>query len=82
MILHEGYIYTVERTTTTKSTLRCQSRDCKSRCHTNLSMDTFLSQPTSHSHAPQLDRVPAIQLKNDIKARAVIADEPTSSILH
>ncbi|CAM4849508.1 unnamed protein product [Rotaria magnacalcarata] len=45
-------------------------------------MDAFLSQPTSHSHAPQPDRVPAIQLKNDIKARAIITDEPTSSIIH
>ncbi|CAF4640997.1 unnamed protein product, partial [Rotaria sp. Silwood2] len=45
-------------------------------------MDAFLTQPTSHSHAPQPDRVPAIQLKNDIKVRAVITDEPTSSILH
>ncbi|CAF2117211.1 unnamed protein product, partial [Rotaria magnacalcarata] len=82
MILHEGYIYTVERTTTTKLIFRCQNRDCKARCHTNLSMDAFISQPTSHSHAPQPERVPAIQLKNDIKARAVITDEPTSSIIH
>ena len=45
-------------------------------------MDAFLSQPTSHSHAPQPDRVPAIQLKNEIKARAVMTDEATSSIIH
>ena len=45
-------------------------------------MAAFLSQPTSHSHAPQPDRVPAIQLKNDIKARTVITDEPTSLIIH
>ncbi|CAF4484741.1 unnamed protein product, partial [Rotaria sp. Silwood2] len=44
--------------------------------------DAFLAQPTSHSHALQPDRVPAIQLKNDIKVRAVITDEPSSSILH
>ncbi|CAF2080718.1 unnamed protein product [Rotaria magnacalcarata] len=29
MILHEGYIYTVERTTKTKSIFRCKNRDCK-----------------------------------------------------
>ncbi|CAF3170465.1 unnamed protein product [Rotaria sp. Silwood2] len=45
-------------------------------------MDAILSQPTTHFHAPQPDRVPAIQLKNDIKARAVITDESTSSIIH
>ena len=45
-------------------------------------MDTFLSQPTSHSHTPQPDRIPAIELKNEIKARAVMIDESTSSILH
>ena len=45
-------------------------------------MDAFLSQPTSHSHAPQSDRVPAIQLKNEIKARAVMTDELTSSIIY
>ena len=44
-------------------------------------MDTSLSQPTSHSHAPQPDRIPAIELKNEIKARAVMTDELTSSIL-
>ncbi|CAF5101086.1 unnamed protein product [Rotaria sp. Silwood1] len=45
-------------------------------------MDAFLSQPTSHGYAPQADRVPAIQLKNEIKARAATTDESSSSILH
>ena len=45
-------------------------------------MDAFLSQPTSHSHAPQPDRIPAIQLKDKIKTRAVMTDESTSSIVH
>lgn len=45
-------------------------------------MDAFVSQPTAHCHAPQPDRVPAIKLKNEIKTRAIITDEPTSSILH
>lgn len=45
-------------------------------------MDAFLSQPTPHCHAPNPDLVPAIQLKSDIKARAAVTDEPTSSILH
>ena len=31
MILYEGYIYTVERTTTTKLILRCQNRDFKGK---------------------------------------------------
>lgn len=29
MLLHEGYIYTIERTKETKLVLRCQNRDCK-----------------------------------------------------
>lgn len=29
MLLYEGFIYTVERTTTTKLILRCHNRDCK-----------------------------------------------------
>ena len=36
-------------------------------------MDAFLSQP---------DRIPAIELTNEIKARVVMTDESTSSILH
>ncbi|CAF4389781.1 unnamed protein product, partial [Rotaria magnacalcarata] len=28
LLLHEGYIYSVERTTTTKLIFRCQNRDC------------------------------------------------------
>ncbi|CAF4368619.1 unnamed protein product [Rotaria sp. Silwood2] len=82
MLLYESYIYTLERSTTNKLIFRCRNRDCKARCHTNLSMDTFLSPPTAHSHAPNPDIIPAIQLKIDIKARAAITDEPTSSILH
>lgn len=45
-------------------------------------MDTFLSQPTAHNHAPNPERIPVIELKNQIKARAINSDEPTSSILH
>ena len=45
-------------------------------------MDAFLSQPAAHSHAPQPDRIPAIELKNEVKARAMMTDESTSSILH
>ena len=32
--------------------------------------------------APQPDRIPAIQLKNEIKTRAITTDESTSTILH
>ena len=46
-------------------------------------MDTFLSQPTTHNHALNPDRIPAIKLHNQVKQRAAITtDEPTSSILH
>ncbi|CAF3739229.1 unnamed protein product [Rotaria sordida] len=45
-------------------------------------MDVFLLQPTAHCHAPQPDRVLAIQLKNEIEARAVTIDESISSIIH
>ena len=44
-------------------------------------MDTFLSQPTAHNHAPNPDRIPVIQLHNEVKQRAATTDEPTSSIL-
>ncbi|CAF2644946.1 unnamed protein product [Rotaria sp. Silwood2] len=80
MIHNEGYIYTVERTATTKLIFRCQKRD--SRCHANLSINAFLLPPTSHSHASPPDCIPAMQLKNDIKARAATTDESTSSVLH
>ncbi|CAF4923835.1 unnamed protein product, partial [Rotaria sp. Silwood1] len=36
----------------------------------------------SHCHAPQPDRVSAIQLQNAIKARTATTDEPSSSILY
>ena len=45
-------------------------------------MDVFVSHPTSHCHAPQPDRIPTIQLKNEIKTRAITTDESTSTILH
>ncbi|CAF3907105.1 unnamed protein product, partial [Rotaria sp. Silwood1] len=82
MIHHEGYIYTVECTTSTKLIFRCQNRDCKAQYHTNSPVGVFLSQPTAHCHAPQPDRVPVIQLKNEITARAVTTDESIRSIIH
>ncbi|CAM4952107.1 unnamed protein product [Rotaria socialis] len=45
-------------------------------------MDSFLSQPTDHNHAPNPERIPVIELNNKIKARAVISEESTSTILH
>ncbi|CAF4404583.1 unnamed protein product, partial [Rotaria magnacalcarata] len=36
----------------------------------------------SHCRAPERDSVPAIRLKNDIKAHAAITDESTSTIIH
>ena len=52
------------------------------RCPINLSMDTFLSEPTAHNHASNPERIPVIELSNQIKAHAAISDEPTSVILH
>ena len=45
-------------------------------------MDTFLSNPTAHCHAPNSDFIAAIQQKNNIKARAAKTEEQSSSILH
>ena len=45
-------------------------------------MVVFPFQATDHYHAPQPDRVPAIQLKNEIKARTIITGELTSPIIH
>jgi hypothetical protein len=45
-------------------------------------MDTFLSSPTTHTHAPNPEHVTVIELNNQVKARAANSDEPTSSILY
>ena len=45
-------------------------------------MDTFLSDPTLHSHAPNPERIQAIEFTNNVKARAAISEEATSTILH
>ena len=45
-------------------------------------MDAFLSQTTTHTHAPNPDRISAIELNNQIKTRAAMSDEPSSAILH
>ena len=48
------------------------------RCHTNLSMDTFLSEPIAHNP----ERILVIELSNQIKAHTTIYDEPTRASLH
>ena len=45
-------------------------------------MDLFLSQPTAHTHAPNPERISAIELNNQIASRAAMSDEPSSAILH
>ena len=45
-------------------------------------MDTILSGPTEHCHAPKPDFVPVLELINKIKTRAVETEEPPSTILH
>ncbi|CAF0934932.1 unnamed protein product [Rotaria sordida] len=45
-------------------------------------MDSFLSEPTAHSHASDPERIPAIDLKNQIKIKAATSNEASSSILH
>ena len=45
-------------------------------------MDTIVSGPTEHCHAPNLDLAPVLDLKNKIKARAADNEEPSSAILH
>ncbi|CAF1433378.1 unnamed protein product [Rotaria sp. Silwood1] len=82
LVVYDGFIYTLERQTTIKCIFRCQDRDCKARCHTNLTMDSFLSEPTKHSHPPNPERIPALELKTEIKIKAATSDEASSSILH
>ena len=45
-------------------------------------MDAILSGPTEHSHAPSIDQIPVVELKNKIKSKALDSEEPTSSILY
>ncbi|CAF4615984.1 unnamed protein product [Rotaria socialis] len=45
-------------------------------------MDTFLSQPVEHNHAPNPKRIPVIELSNQIKVLATTSDELTSTIFH
>ena len=54
----------------------------RARYHTNLSMDTLLSQPTDHNHAPNPERIAAIELNNRIETQAATSDKPTSAIFH
>ena len=79
---YEGFIYTLDRQTEAKMIFRCQNRDCKGRCHTNSIMDAIVSGPTEHCHAPNHDRIPVVELRNQIKSRSGDSEEPSSVILH
>ena len=45
-------------------------------------MDTILSGPTEHCHAPKPDLVPVLEVKNKIKTRAIEIEGSSSTILH
>ena len=52
------------------------------RCHTNVTMDAFLQEPTFHLHAPNPNRVHVIRVQNGIRERSESSEEATSIILH
>ncbi|CAF4033835.1 unnamed protein product, partial [Didymodactylos carnosus] len=41
----------------------------------------FMSDPTPHSHASNPERIPAVEIKNDIKIKATTSNEAASSII-
>ncbi|CAF1476050.1 unnamed protein product, partial [Rotaria sordida] len=45
-------------------------------------MDSVLLELLPHSHAPNLNKILVIKLQNNIKARAAISEELSSTILH
>lgn len=54
---------------------------CLGRCHTNLTMETFLQTPSNHSHTPNPNRLLLIRIQNQLKERGASSEEPTSTIL-
>ena len=45
-------------------------------------MDTFTSDPTTHNHASNQDRIPVIQFHNQVKQSAVTINQLSSSTLN
>ena len=45
-------------------------------------MDAFVSDPIVHNHASNSDRIPVIQLHNQVKQSATTIDQSSSSILN
>ena len=82
MLGYEGFIYTLDRQTEAKMIFPGQNRDYKGRCHTNSIMDAIVFGPTEHCHAPNHDRIPGVELRNQIKSRSGDSEEPSSVILH
>ena len=82
MLGYEGFIYTLDRQTEAKTIFRCQNRDRKGRCHTNSIMNAIVFGLTEHCHAPNHDRIPVVELINQIKSRSGDSEEPSSAILH
>ncbi|CAF4396253.1 unnamed protein product [Rotaria sp. Silwood2] len=80
IVSHGGFVYTQHRLTNEKRIFRCESRDC--RCHTNVTMDAFLQEPSCHSYAPNPNRLHVIRIQNEIKERSVSCEEGTSIILY
>jgi hypothetical protein len=45
-------------------------------------MDAFVSGPTEHCHATNHDRIPVVELRNQIKSRSADSEEPSGAILN
>ena len=78
-IIHEGYVYVVDKQRKTKVYWRCEKRgQCTGRATSD--GDT-ISVTKAHSHPPDTNRLDVLKVKQDIKDTAKMSGERTSSVV-
>ncbi|CAF1522463.1 unnamed protein product [Adineta ricciae] len=74
MLGYNGYLYVVGRRNKGRITFRCKKPPMR--------RNTVFSERTEHCHAPNIDQLLVIELKNKIKPQALISEESTSKLFY
>ena len=82
-LIFNGYVYIKDRHSNEATYWRCEKRGiCNARMTTFRLDESVKKHPSSHNHPTDLSSVEAARTIEEIKSRAILTDETTSSVIN
>ena len=82
-LIFNGYVYIKDRHSNEATYWRCEKRGiCNARMTTFRLDESVKKHPSAHNHPTDLSSVEAARTIEEIKSRAILTDETTSSVIN